>query len=305
MGKNTPARTCGKEELMTEEMKRKIGQMFMLLAPNKDPEGEFAAFCRDYRIGNYALSSKNCLSMSEMCEQVSALRKATYETTGEYPFINIDQEGGWVTRLYEGGALISGAMSYAASGADREKMTDVGRRLGRILRATGCNMNNAPVLDVNLDPNNPIIGTRAYGDEPEKVAELGVGFARGLEAEGVLAAVKHFPGHGNVSSDTHLGAAHNARDKETLKKTEFLPFARAFDAGIGATMASHVIFDAYDTEPTILSYELMTKLLRDEMGFDGVAVTDAMEMKAVRNERYPKGEAAVWAILAGCDILLY
>lgn len=286
------------------ELKRKIGQLFMLGIPDNSFPDEYAELCKKYYIGNFTLNANNCVLMNELCKLTSVVRKHTYETTGSYPFIEVDQEGGWVTRFYEGAAMISGAMSFAASGSDGEKMKKEGAKMGRILRALGINANTAPVLDVNINPNNPIIGTRSYGEEPEKVAELGGGFCEGLESQGVMGVVKHFPGHGNVSGDTHTDIVHNPTDAETLRKTEYLPFRKTFDAGCGGLMTAHVIHDAFSKEPATTSYEIMTELLRDEMGFEGVAITDAMEMKGL-SDRYPDGEAAVRAILAGCDILLY
>ena len=287
-----------------DALKQKIGQMFMVGTWKDHIDEETVELIKEYKIGNIAVTSKNGVTTEEFCTYISNARKLMYEVTGMYPFVNIDQEGGWVTRFYEGAAFISNAMSYAAIGADREKMVDVGKKLGKILRAIGCNNNNAPVLDVNMDPRNPIIATRAYSDDPQKVVELGVGFSIGLESEGVMTAVKHYPGHGNVHSDSHLGGVHNATPADVLRETEFLPFRKAFEAGAGAIMTAHVTYDAYSDRPATLSKEILTDLLRKEMGFDGVVITDSMVMRAI-SEPYPNGESAVQAILAGCDILLY
>ena len=289
---------------MKSELKRKIGQLFMLGIPDNSFPEEYAELCKKYYIGNFTLNANNCVSMEELCNLTSKARKCTYEATGAYPFIEVDQEGGWVTRFYEGAAMISGAMSFAASGADEEKLEKEGAKIGRILRSLGINANTAPVLDVNINPNNPIIGTRSYGEDPEKVAELGRGFCRGLEAEDVMGVVKHFPGHGNVMGDTHIAIVHNSTDADTLRKTEYVPFQKTFASGCGGLMTAHVIHDAFSPEPATTAYEIMTKLLRDEMNFDGVAITDAMDMKGL-SDTYPDGEAAVRSILAGCDILLY
>lgn len=289
---------------MSEELKRKIGQLFMVGIPDNSLPDEYVEFCEKYYIGNFTLNANNCISLSELCDTLSTLRKKTYNTTKLYPFVEVDQEGGWVTRIYEGAAMISGAMSFAASGADEEKMKKEGAKIGKILRALGCNANTAPVLDVNINPDNPIIGTRSYGEDPEKVAALGRGYSTGLESQGVMAVVKHFPGHGNVMGDTHIEIVHNATDADTLRKTEYVPFRKVFDAKCGGIMTAHVIHDAFSKIPSTVSYEIMTELLRDEMKFDGIAITDAMDMKGI-SEAYPDGEAAVRAILAGCDILLY
>ncbi len=289
---------------ISEELKRKIGQLFMVGVPDNSLPDEYVKFCEKYYIGNFTLNADNCISIDTLCKAISSLRKNTYRATKLYPFVEVDQEGGWVTRIYEGAAMISGEMSFAASGADEAKMKKEGAKLGKIMRALGCNANTAPVLDVNINPDNPIIGTRSYGEDPEKVAALGRGFSDGLQSEGVMAVVKHFPGHGNVKGDTHIDIVHNSTDADVLRKTEYVPFQKVFDAKCGGIMTAHVIHDAFSALPSTVSHEIMTELLRDEMGFDGVAVTDAMDMKGI-SDLYPDGEAAVKAILAGCDILLY
>ena len=290
--------------MISNELKKKIGKLFMLGIPGEQISDEYRAFCETYYCSNFCISAANASTTEGLCTMTGELREMAHRLVGEYPFIGIDQEGGRVTRFYEGAAMVANAMNYSALEADGEKMTEVGMRLGKILRALGCNIDNAPVLDVNIDPMNPIIGTRSYSDDPEKVAELGVGFSRGLEAAGVITAVKHFPGHGNVSSDTHLATAVNRVDADTLRKTEFLPFRKAFEAGAGATMTAHVSFSAFGEKPATLSREIVTDLLRREMGFDGVVITDSLIMRAIANA-YPKGEAAVLALEASCDQLLY
>ncbi len=293
-----------KEITMTEEIKIKIGRLFMVQIPGSELSEEFADFCRKHHIGNFCISAKNAGTIEGLCKLVSDARALARETTGEYPFLSIDQEGGWVTRFYEGAGFLPGEMAYTAGGADGEKMYQVGKKLGRILRSMGCNIDNAPVLDVNINPGNPIIGTRAYSDCPETVAELGVGFARGLESEGVMAAIKHFPGHGNVSSDTHLSAAVNRTETSVLQKTEFVPFRKAIESGVGAIMTAHVIYPAISPNPGTVSPQIVTDLLRKEMGFDGIAITDSLGMNAISGT-FPEGEGAVLAVLAGCDQLLF
>ena len=290
---------------LTEEIKRKIGALFMVGVPAAGVTEEYAEICKKYFLGNFVLNANHAESVENLCSVTSALRKLGKETQNEYPFIGIDQEGGWVTRFYDGAGTIPGAMSYAASGASSDKMLRVGRKTGRILRAMGCNVDNAPSIDINLNPENPIIGTRSYGDNVEQVTTLGVSFAKGLEEAGVLAACKHFPGHGNVHGDTHREAVVNNSSAEFLQNNDFAPFKKAIDEGIGALMTAHVTFTDISDKPATLSYEIMTKLLREQMGFEGITISDAMEMSAIR-KHYPGGEASVRAIEAGCDqVLLY
>ena len=289
---------------MTEALKKKIGQLFMFGFPTEGLTEEFVDLCKKYYIGNFTVNANDASTLEGVCNLISEVRKFTYETTGQYPLIEIDQEGGWVTRFYEGAAMISGAMSYSASGADDEKMRKVGERMGGILRAIGCNDTDSPVLDVNINPNNPIIGTRSYGETAEDVIKVAIPFMEGIQSKKVLSVVKHFPGHGNVSGDTHLNEVHNMEDADTLRKTEFTTFKKAFEKGAAGIMTAHVIHDAFTKLPGTVSPEIMTGLLRDELGFEGIAITDAMGMKGLEN-LYPNGRSAPKALLAGCDILLY
>ena len=156
---------------LTDNLKRKIGALFMAGLPGEGVTKEYEEICKKYFIGNFCLDARHATSVEKICTVTSDLRKLAKITQNEFPFIGIDQEGGWVTRFYDGAAIMPGAMSYAASGADGDKMLSVGRRLGKILRAVGCNIDNAPSLDININPENPIIGTRAYGDNKDKVIE--------------------------------------------------------------------------------------------------------------------------------------
>ena len=289
---------------MDDGLKIKIGQMIMAGIPGECVSDRFRELCREYSIGNFCISAENAVSLDILCDINFEMRKMTYENTGVYPLISIDQEGGWVCRFYEGAAFMQGNMSCAAAGFDRDRMEKVGARLGRILRALGCNMNNAPVLDVNYRESCPVIGTRSFGDDPEKVSNLGCGFMRGLNESGVCAIVKHFPGHGNTEGDTHLVTSRNRADMETFRKNDLYPFKCAFSEGAGALMTAHVTYDAFGDEPATATRSIMTGLLRDELGFDGIAVTDSMNMNAM-HKAYPNGEGAVRAIEAGCDMLLY
>ncbi len=289
---------------MNDLLKKKIGQMIMAGIPGESVSEDFAMLCREYRIGNFCVSACNAASLDTLCKTNAALRKLTYENTGIYPFISIDQEGGWVCRFYEGAAFMQGNMSHAAAGLGGERMERVGSRLGSILRALGCNMNNAPVLDVNSIDGCPVIGTRAFGDDPKRVAELGCGYMRGLNESGVCAVVKHFPGHGSTEGDTHLITSRNRSDIETFRKNDLHPFKCAFSEGAGALMSAHITYDTFGNEPATATKSIMTELLRSELKFEGIAITDSMNMNAMHHS-YPNGEGAVRAIEAGCDMLLY
>ena len=289
---------------MNDTLKKKIGQMLMVGIPGERVDEDFAELIKKYCIGNFCISAQNALTLDTICNINTEIRKKTHENTGLYPLISIDQEGGWVCRFYEGAAFMQGNMSHAAAGFDKDGMERVGTRLGSILRALGCNMNNSPVLDVNYREGCPVVGTRSFGDDPERVAELGCGIMRGLNESGVCAIVKHFPGHGNSVGDTHLVTSRNSFDAETFRRVDLYPFKRAFGEGCGALMTAHITYDAFGDEPATATKSIMTGLLRDELGFNGIAITDSMNMNAMHHA-YPDGEGAVRAIEAGCDMLLY
>ncbi|HYM37009.1 MAG TPA: glycoside hydrolase family 3 protein, partial [Nitrospiraceae bacterium] len=172
------------------------------------------------------------------------------------------------------------------------------------LRAVGINMNMAPVLDVHSNRDNPVIGDRAYGTEPDVVAELGLAAIRGFQGKGVVACGKHFPGHGDTSTDSHKELPVVKVPAEVLFERELPPFRRATANGLASIMTAHVVYPALDAQrPATLSPAILTGLLREQWGFDGVVVTDDLEMHAI-SDHHGIGDAAVQAFLAGADILL-
>jgi len=218
-------------------------------------------------------------------------------------FVTIDQEGGLVTRLREEFTVFPSAMALGASGRT-EDAAAAGRITALELRALGINTNHAPVLDVNTNPANPIIGTRAFGDDPREVARLGVAYTQAAQAAGLLTTIKHFPGHGDTALDSHLDLPTVAKDLPRLWHEELRPFAEAIRAGADGLLSAHIVYPALDPErPATLSSRLMRDLLREQMGFEGVVFTDSMEMNAIA-DRWSRGTAAVEALRAGCDLIL-
>ena len=203
-----------------------------------------------------------------------------------------------------GGTDFPPAMALGA--ADDERLAyEVGRVTAREARAVGIHMVFAPVVDVNNNPANPIINTRSYGADPRRVARLAAAQVRGLQEHGVLATAKHFPGHGDTDVDSHIGLPVVSADRARLDSLELVPFRAALDAGVSAVMAAHIAFPALtgDSLPATLSPALTTGLLRDELGFDGLVVVDALDMGAI-TEHFSREEAAVRALRAGADVLL-
>lgn len=298
-------------------MEEKVGQMLM---PDfrtwkgknvTEMNPEIAKLVKDYHLGGVILFRENTVSADQTTKLVSAYQEAA-EKYGL--LISIDQEGGIVTRL-QTGTDMPGNMALGAARSE-ELAEKVGRTIGEELHALGINMNFGPVLDVNNNPDNPVIGVRSFGEDPELVANLGNAYIKGLHETGTAATAKHFPGHGDTAVDSHVGLPSVPHDIDRLKKVELYPFQQAMDAGIDAIMSAHVTFPKIDdtkaiskkdgTEvsvPGTLSHKILTGLMREEMGFKGVIVTDAMNMGAIA-DHFGAVDAAIRAVKAGTDILL-
>lgn len=257
-----------------------------------------------YPVGGIVLFSHNLLDR----EQSQALISAYQELSRIPLFVGVDEEGGTVSRLGSNPAMgITRFGTMASIGATGNDNTayEVGYTLGNALSALGFNLDFAPVADVLTDPNNPVIGDRAFSSDPQVAAKMVAACVRGFEAAGTLSTLKHFPGHGDTSTDSHLGYASSDRTLEELRKTEFLPFTAGIEAGTPMVMIGHISLPKVtggDT-PASLSPMIVTDILRTELGFEGLAITDAMNMGAI-TEHYTSGEAAVLAIAAGCDLIL-
>lgn len=286
---------------MTLEMK--IGQMIMAGFPSKYYDTHLKEIIEEYKIGNIILFASNIGCKDEIAKLTGDIQESMLKNIGVPAFISIDQEGGMVTRIYDGGTIFPGNMAFAA--ADIENGTLIqGRIVGEELRAFGINLNLAPVVDVNINPKNPVIGVRSYGDDPKKVGMLGVGLIKGLQESGVVATAKHFPGHGDTELDSHLDLPMVPHNMERLMNVELYPFKRAIENGVDAIMSAHVLFPAIEEKrlPATLSYNVLTKLLREKMIFKGLIITDCMEMNAI-SSYYGSENAAVMAINAGADII--
>jgi len=245
------------------------------------------------------LFTRNFRDASQLRELTRSIRAAA----GRPTIVSVDQEGGRVQRFRGAGFpdLPSGReIGAAGEHAAREAAVTT----ARMLRAVGIGMNLAPVLDVDSNPANPVIGARAFGPDPLQVARCGVAYAQVLQAERVAACGKHFPGHGDTSVDSHLDLPRLPHAMERLERIELVPFREAIRAGIASIMTAHVLFDAIDPEvPATLSRTVVTGLLRERLGFDGLVITDDFEMQAIA-DRFETGEAAVRAVDAGCDLVL-
>ncbi|MBK8171780.1 MAG: beta-N-acetylhexosaminidase [Sandaracinaceae bacterium] len=251
-------------------------------------------------LGGYVLFKRNLGTMQEVAELNANLITASMP---EMPLcISLDQEGGRVARLQAPVVKLPPMQKMGALG-DAKLTRRAAFILGTQLRALGFNMDYAPVLDINTNPANPVIGDRAFGSDPETVTTHALAFANGLRESMVLACGKHFPGHGDTELDSHLALPKLGHDRARLDRVELAPF-RAAVAHLPSIMTAHVIFESLDPGvPATLSHRVITGLLRGELGYKGVIISDDLEMKAVA-DHYQTGDSACRAIEAGCDALL-
>ena len=288
-------------EMTIEE---KVGQLIMVGFEGTQANEAIETHIRKRFVGGIVLFSRNIQSPQQTAELTNELQRLAEATARQIPlFIGIDQEGGWVIRLKEGATVLPGNMALGATDS-----TELAERAGEItaveLAAVGVNLNFAPVMDVNNNLDNPVIGRRSFGESPELVSRLGVPYIQGLQRNGVLATAKHFPGHGDTTVDSHFDLPTVNHDLERIHALELQPFRAAIDADVAAIMTAHIIYSAFDANrPATLSPTILTDLLRQELGFDGLLITDDMEMKAI-DDRYRSGEAAVMAVEAGADIVM-
>ncbi len=284
-------------------LEEKIGQL-IVFGFHEDYFSENAErLIRDYKIGNTLLFTRNVSSPEKLFELNKKTQESMIKHLGIPAFISIDQEGGMVTRIYEPATVYPGAMTIGATN-DPNNAYLSGLYMADEMDALGINLNFAPVLDVNNNPLNPVIGVRSFGDKPEFVSAFSRAFIKGMQTK-IIATAKHFPGHGDTHLDSHLDLPYVNMDKTRLDEVELKPFKEAIDEGLKGVMSAHIVYKHLTNGyPATMSKEALTDLLRDELKFDGLIITDGMEMKAILN-KYGAVEASVPAILAGANLLLY
>lgn len=237
-------------------------------------------------------------------ELIADLRRLSAADSGLPLFVSIDHEGGAVERLKPPATALPSAMAVGAT-RSIEHVRAWARVIAAEIRALGINVNYAPVLDVNSEPGNPVIGIRSFGESPALVAEMGSAAIATLADHGIVTTAKHFPGHGAATVDSHLDLPVIKRDRRQMETIDLIPFQAAIDGGVETIMSAHAVYPALadDHLPATMSHEVMTTLLRHRMGFRGLVITDALVMRAIA-ERYALGQAAVLSVQAGADIVL-
>jgi beta-N-acetylhexosaminidase len=281
-------------------LRRRIGQLLIAGFNGEQIPVELAALAREFGLGGVILFTRNIVEPAQVADLSF---EATRLTPDAPAWVSVDQEGGRVARLK---APFTEWPSMATLGraGDPRLAERFARALAQELRAVGITLDFAPVLDVHTNARNPVIGDRALASTAAEVGRLGATIVRALQGEGVAACGKHFPGHGDTSTDSHLELPLVEHPPERLREVEFLPFRAAIDARVATIMTAHVFVPALDDQrPATLSRRIVTDLLRGELGFDGVIVSDDLEMKALAAD-HAVPDAAVLAVEAGCDALL-
>jgi len=283
-------------------LKEKIGQMVMVGLEGYAVDADARSLINEYKVGGFVLFGYNVQSSGQLLALTNYLKITN--SKGKAPlFMAVDEEGGRVSRMPKNikdlpssgaiGAINNSGLSY-----------QVGRVIAEEIKAFGFNMNFAPVMDINSNPNNPVIGDRSFGSNAEVVSKLGVQTMKGIQASGIISVVKHFPGHGDTSVDSHLGLPYVNHDLNRLRGFELVPFNAAIKNNADAVMIAHILLSKVDPQnPASMSRTIITDILRNQMKFKGVVVTDDMTMGAIV-KNYDIGTAAVKAVNAGADIVL-
>jgi len=283
---------------MTSDLERQAAGLFTVGFYGKSVTDDLKGLL-SRGVGGVIFFARNVGTPSELLQ----LNRDLKATANRPLLLAIDQEGGQVARLRDGFTALPPMRAVGATGS-AALARELGCVIARELRAVGFDMNYAPVLDIDTNPDNPIIGARSFGRTPELVTELGLALVAGLQAGGVAACGKHFPGHGDTSQDSHLELPTLPHAMERLERVELAPFEAAAKAGIASFMTAHVIFEAVDSKyPATMSRAVLTGILRKKLGYDGMVVTDDVEMKAIA-DNYGVEEAVVLGLNAGVDHFL-
>lgn len=301
-------------------LEQKIGQMLMpsmYKGPVTSATSEIKNAIKNYGFGGVIFFKKNITSANQTAKFIYDLQSAATDenATSQIPLlVGIDQEGGMIVRLTNS-CWMPGNMLVGASG-NVQMAKDYAQLVGDEISSLGFNLNFAPVSDVNCNPQNPIIGLRSFSSDPNLVAKMICGSIEGYKNSNVICSLKHFPGHGDTNTDSHFGLPLITKSYEQMKKMELVPFAAGIKSGAEMIMTAHIQFPDIEDEtyrsvydgarvnlPATLSKKILTGVLREQLGFDGVVITDAMDMGAITTH-FRKTDAAKLAINAGVDILL-
>lgn len=304
------------QEIMdTLSLEEKVCQLFMITPEaltgigTATQAGEATQNAIDaYPVGGVIYFSQNLLDPEQTRTMLANTQSYAMERTGFPVFLSVDEEGGSVARIGSNPAFnvpAIGDMSDVGSRGDTREAYQIGRQIGAYLNDLGFNMDAAPDTDVLTNPQNEVVRYRSFGSDPDLVARMAEAEIEGLNEQGIIGMYKHFPGHGGTTADSHEGYAYVEETLDELRSQAFVPFQKGIDEGIQVIMVSHISCPNVtgDNTPATLSRMMITDILRNEMGFDGMVITDALNMGAI-TEQYTSDQAAVAALQAGADMLL-
>ncbi len=303
--KNTTKELSKAEQLMKDmTLEEKIGQMLIVYYRTSEADSNLVNILNEVKPGGFILFGENFESYEQAKKMID-----TINSTSDIPmFMSVDQEGGRVQRiknLSDVNVTIIPSMNRVGNMNDENLSYDVGRVVGEELRVFGINMDFAPVLDIYSNVDNTVIGNRSFGNTSEIVTKMGLSFAKGLQSTGVIPVYKHFPGHGDTSEDSHYTLPVITKTKEQLEELELIPFKEAIKNNAKVIMIGHLAVPNItgDNTPASLSKKVINDWLKEELGYKGLVITDALNMGALTND-YSKKEIYVNAINAGVDLLL-
>jgi beta-N-acetylhexosaminidase len=292
-----------REQIGRMSLEEKIGQMLLAGFSGTSLSPEARRMIAEDRIGGVILYADNFGSLKTSVSLINALKKANRNNPAPL-LLSVDQEGGKVNRLPKNDFVAIPSAATVGKTGNPALAAEMGRLLARELKSVGLNTDFAPVLDVNSNPDNPVIGTRAFGSTAGAVKQFGIAAMNGIRKEGVISVVKHFPGHGDTSVDSHLDLPVVDKTPEQLAKLEWIPFREAVRQQADAIMVAHILFPQIDSRaPASFSAKIVGEELRGQFGYKGVVITDDMNMGAIA-KHYDIAQAAVDAVKAGVDILL-
>jgi beta-N-acetylhexosaminidase len=286
-------------------LEHKVAQMFMVTLHGEVMTEVGAQFLREWQPGAISLFGANITTPDAVTQLTNNFQQTITDAGGVPLLIAIDQEGGLVARLTEANGYTVFPAPVLLTAAGNQMSYRVGAAVAQELNAVGINMNLAPVADLETNRENPIIFRRSFGNDPELSGAAVAQFVRGTQSQDVLATAKHFPGHGETREDSHGVLPRLDLSRERLDTVELVPFQRAIDAGVAVVLVAHIAYPALDPTPNMpasLSYPIIMGLLRDQMGYDGLIMTDAMDMNSV-DLTYNLYDAVVMAVQAGVDIV--
>lgn len=301
------------EEFLSEmTLEEKIYQLFVVTPEQLTDMKQVTAAgertkekLEQHPVGGIIYFSKNLVSMEQTEKMLSNIQQYAKEIEGVPLFLCIDEEGGRVARIANHQSFDVENVGAMGNVTDAEKAYECGNTIGSYLHELGFNVDFAPDADVITNSKNKVIGDRSFGTDPEIVTEFASAYSKGLQDNEVLSTFKHFPGHGATEADTHEGYAYTNKTYEELKQSELRPFAEAQDQKVDMIMAAHISVPNIvgDNTPCSLSYQMITEVLREDLQYDGMVITDALNMGAIV-QKYNSAEAAVKALNAGVDLLL-